>query len=261
MACKKSRIAVLLDNRLCSLAVCEDGHSEEEDPVWDPVPSRNARCLGVCEDHEGRCGRRQAHQGPCQCRRCFIKSVAAILLKSAGEVLYEEMMTLAPVVYGSDDLPWQPAGKIHYDYYTGEPLDEEKYQAGKQDELEAMQQYEVYEEIPNSEAVGGKHVGGFPIAHNKGPIVRWRFVATEINYEARQDNQQGTPPLMIVRAIVSRAASRPSGGVHRRLVRSWVVRKAFFHAGLDDILEVNHPIDLTILSNNQRGSPLPSHLL
>ncbi len=125
--------------------------------------------------------------------------------------MYEEMVVLAPVVYGGQDVPLQATGKIHYDYYTGDPLDEEKYQAGKKDELEAMQEYEVYEEILNSEALGGKHIGGFPIAHQKGQIVRWRFVATEVNYEARQDNQQGTPPLMIVRAIVSRAASRPCG--------------------------------------------------
>ena len=63
----------------------------------------------------------------------------------------------------------------------------------------------VYVEIPIREAVGGKHIRGFPIAHMKADRVRWRFVATEVNTEFRDDNHQGTPPLMIVRATISRA--------------------------------------------------------
>ena len=63
----------------------------------------------------------------------------------------------------------------------------------------------VYVEIPIREAVGGKHIRGFPIAQMKGDRVRWRFVATEVNTEFRDDNHQGTPPLMIVRATISRA--------------------------------------------------------
>ena len=70
---------------------------------------------------------------------------------------------------------------VHYDYYTGEPLDEDLYQQGMADELQAMEQYGVHTVIPISQATGGKHVRGFPIAHMKwtpeGWIVRWRFVA------------------------------------------------------------------------------------
>ena len=51
------------------------------------------------------------------------------------------------------------------------------------------------------------------------------FVATEVNTELREDNHQGTPPLMIVRATISRASSCPtSAGVHMRMIRSWDVR-------------------------------------
>ena len=76
----------------------------------------------------------------------------------------------------------------HYDDYTGEPLDEDLYQRGRDDELRAMQEYGVYTEIPIREAVGGKHIRGFPISHMKGDKVRWRFVATEVNTELREDN-------------------------------------------------------------------------
>ena len=41
--------------------------------------------------------------------------------------------------------------------------------------------------------MGGKHIRGFHIAHMKGDRVRWRFVATEVNTEFREDNHQGTP--------------------------------------------------------------------
>ena len=38
---------------------------------------------------------------------------------------------------------WEPE-KIHYDYCSGEPLDEDLYQKGRDDELRAMQDYGVY---------------------------------------------------------------------------------------------------------------------
>ena len=59
---------------------------------------------------------------------------------------------------------WEPQ-KIHYDYCPGEPLDEDLHQKGRDDELRAMQDNGVYIEIPIREAVGGKHIRGFPIAH------------------------------------------------------------------------------------------------
>ena len=97
--------------------------------------------------------------------------------------------------------------KRHYDYYSEEPLDEDSNQKGRDDELRPMQDIGVYVDIPIRDAVGGKHIRGFPIAHMKGVRVRWRFVATEMNTELREDNHQGTPPLMIVRATISRACS------------------------------------------------------
>ena len=149
----------------------------------------------------------------------------------------EDSAKLCPVNFESHDE--QP--KAHYDYYTGDPLDEDAYQQAKADELQAMEDYGVYEVIPITQAYDGKHIGGFPIAHNKEEKVRWRFVATEVNDGHREDNHQGTPPLMIVRAIVSLAASRPdSDGVFRRLFRIWNIRKAFLNANLNETLYL-HP--------------------
>ena len=68
---------------------------------------------------------------------------------------------------------------------------------GRDEMMNSMQDYGVYVEIPIREAVGGKHIRGFSIAHMKGDRVRWRFVATEVNTQFREDNHQGTPPLML----------------------------------------------------------------
>ena len=66
---------------------------------------------------------------------------------------------------------WVPHA-IHYDYYIGEPLDEVLHQAGRDDELQAMQEYGVYVEVDTSTATDGKHTGGIPIAHLKDGKVR-----------------------------------------------------------------------------------------
>ena len=155
------------------------------------------------------------------------------------DVAYEEeIMDVSGELHEHEQ--WEPE-KIHYDYYSREPLDEDLYQEGRDDELRAMQDYGVYVVIPIREAVGGKHIRGFPIAHMKGDRVRWRFVTTQVSTELREDNHQGTPPLMIVRATVSRAGSCPtSAGVHMRMIRSWDVRKAFFNADLSEVIYV-HP--------------------
>ncbi|CAK0888712.1 unnamed protein product [Prorocentrum cordatum] len=151
----------------------------------------------------------------------------------------EQMVEVSAELHEKDQ--WSPK-TIHYDYYTGEPLDEDLYQKGRDDELQAMKDYGVYVEVATSTATDGKHIGGFPIAHMKEGKVRWRFVATEVNkYEVREDNHQGTPPLMIVRATLSRAASSPtSSGQHLRKIQVWDVRKAFFNADLDETIYV-HP--------------------
>ena len=57
--------------------------------------------------------------------------------------------------------------KIHY---SGEPLDEDLYQKGRDDELRAMQDHGVYVEIPIREAVGGKHIRGFPMERRQGEM-------------------------------------------------------------------------------------------
>ncbi|CAK0866686.1 unnamed protein product [Prorocentrum cordatum] len=174
-------------------------------------------------------------------RRCLMSHIGTIRshFGDPEEQQVEQMVEVSAELHEKDQ--WSPK-TIHYDYYTGEPLDEDLYQKGRDDELQAMKDYGVYVEVATSTATDGKHIGGFPIAHMKEGKVRWRFVATEVNkYEVREDNHQGTPPLMIVRATLSRAASSPtSSGQHLRKIQVWDVRKAFFNADLDETIYV-HP--------------------
>ncbi|CAK0862523.1 unnamed protein product, partial [Prorocentrum cordatum] len=232
----RPEVTVIAGLSVCELAVCEADDSEEYDPVWDPIPMPESRCDGRCPSHGGRCALRADHRGGCACRLCLIHAARAVEAPSAVVAGLYSMWA-----DGLDDEVETPQ-MVHYDYCSGEPLDEELYQEGRRDELEAMREYGVYSEIPISQCQpGGKHVRGFPIAHMKGDRVRWRFVATEVNDKHREDNHQGTPPLMVIRLIISLAASKSDAdGVHRRLLRVWDVRKAFFNADLDELVYV-HP--------------------
>ena len=198
---KKPRVAAIGALTVCELAVCEDGYDQSFDPAWDPISKRSARCDSKGYDHGHRC---QLQEGlmSCACRRCLMSHIGHLTADSADQK--EEIMDVSGEFHEHEQ--WEPQ-KIHYDYYSGEPLDEDLYQKGGDDELRAMQDYGVYVEIPIREAVGGKH----------------------IRTEFREDNHQGTPPLMIVRATISRAGVCPTAaGVHMRMIRSWDVRKAFF---------------------------------
>ena len=148
------------------LAVCELDNDDESDPLWDPIPVTSNRRPGRCGEHEKKRMRRLDRYEACTCRQCVIMGVAPL--------------AVAPRWFGvpENENEEQLEPEVHYDYYTGEPLDEELYQQGKNDELMAMQEYGVYEEVDIQDAVGGKHIRGFPIARMKQGMVRWRWRST-----------------------------------------------------------------------------------
>ena len=160
---KKPRVAAIGAFTVCELAVCEDGYDQSYDPVSDPIPKRSARCDAKCQDHGHRCQLREGHFQSCACRRCLMSHIGHLSVDSADQE--EEIMDVSGELHEHEQ--WEPQ-KTHYDNKTGEPLDEDLYQRGREDELRAMQEYGVYPEIPISEAVGGKHIRGFPIYHLKG---------------------------------------------------------------------------------------------
>ena len=109
-----------------------------------------------------------------------------------------------------------------------ERVDADLYRQGRDDDLRAMQDNGLTLEIPITEAVGGKHIQGFAIAHVQEANV------TGVGTGLGKDNHQGTPPLMIASATLSRASSWfRDRGAHEGRIREWCVRAAFFNADLD----------------------------
>ena len=170
---KKPRVAATGALTVCELAVCEDGYDQSFYRAWDLIPRRSARCDEKCHDHGHRCQLREGRFKSCACRRCLMTYIGYLTADSADQE--EKILDVGGELHEHEQ--WEPE-KIHYDYYSGEPLDEDLYQKGRDDELRAMQDYGVYFEIPIREDVGGKHIRGFPTAHMKGDRVRWSFVAT-----------------------------------------------------------------------------------
>ena len=118
---------------------------------------QNVKIMGIVVS----CGKvtfKDVHAG-----RCLMSHIGHLSVDSADQE--EEIMDVSGELHEHEQ--WEPQ-MLHYDYYTGEPLDEDLYQRGRDDELRAMLEYGVYTEIPISEAVGGKHIRGFPIYHLKG---------------------------------------------------------------------------------------------
>ena len=77
--------------------------------------------------------------------------------------------------------------------------------------------------------------------------VRSRLVATEVNWYAREDCTQATPPRKVFRFIVSMAATRIApDGSRRRLIARYDVSVAFFHADGEGKTAVIPPKELRI---------------
>ena len=140
---------------------------------------------------------------------------------------------------------------VHRDYYTGEILDEIMYEAGKAKELNKMLEHDVKDVVPRQQSRGKKTVRGKIIAHKKWDpikedwIVRWRLVAMEFNNYERNDTFAGTPPVKMMRLLVSRSASICDRfGKHRRILAFYDACVAFFHASIDEELYIIPPREL-----------------
>ncbi|CAK0845688.1 unnamed protein product, partial [Prorocentrum cordatum] len=223
-------VVVIAGLSVCELAVCEEDDDQEEDALWGPTHRAEERCEGLCETQVCRCAYRHDHAGQCACRRCLI-GCAKKLDPDA------EVVASLCALWSNRRVREQPDWNL--DPNSPEPT---KCQKGKADELQAMAECGVYRKIRIADCeLGGKHVGGFPIAREKAGEVRLRFVATEVARQHRGDNHQGAPPLAMIRAILSLAASRPdSDGQRRRCIRIWDVRKPFFNSDVTENIYV-HP--------------------
>eukprot|EP00971_Amphidinium_carterae_P121240 2401083-Amphidinium_carterae.1 len=121
------------------------------------------------------------------------------------------------------------SNREYTDSITGKSLDREEVNAARVKELEQMAEFGVtapatWEEARRS---GGRVVHSKWVDTMKGNSVRARLVATEINTYERTDVFAATPPLSMLRWLLSRAAT--GKGPKQRRLAIYDVSVAFFH--------------------------------
>jgi hypothetical protein len=136
------------------------------------------------------------------------------------------------------------------DYYTGEELTINAYEAGRALELAKMAEHGVYSVKPRSHSYGKKTIRGKVIAHWKKNehgewIVRWRLVGMEFNDSERSDCFAATPGIAVARILLSQAATmRSRAGHHRRVIAVYDARVAFFQASMDEEMFLIPPAEV-----------------
>ena len=105
-----------------------------------------------------------------------------------------------------------------------------------------MLKFEVFEEVDEKVAAGHRVWGTGWIDHRKTPLlVRSRLVAKQVRgANKREDVFAGTPPLGMMRYVLSRAATRGRA----RCLGVYDVSVAFFHAALTELVFVRPPRDM-----------------
>ena len=110
--------------------------------------------------------------------------------------------------------------------------------AGRRKELDSISRFKVWDYVPERNATGGSTVRVKWVDILRGDEVRSRLVAMEFAYDLRADTHAGTPPLVIIRLLISKAASsgRARGDDAEQLA-VYDVTCAFLHAELDRLLD------------------------
>lgn len=126
-----------------------------------------------------------------------------------------------------------------YGHLSGQPLCKVKVAIGRTTEVQRMDEFTVYAEVDEKEAVGRKKIRSKWLDDNKGDAVRSRLVAQEVGYTKREDTFAATPPLKGIGIIISLCASKPPRAA--RCIGRWDISVAFFHAEIVDDLHVVPP--------------------
>ena len=136
-----------------------------------------------------------------------------------------------------DEDPW------YFDDMSGKALDTKLVQAAREEEMHTFKHYKVYRKVPIDECY--RNTGKTPITtkwidinqgDEKKPKYRSRNVAREIPRTKRNDFFASTPPLEVMKLLLSTLASGNKG--ERLMVAD--VQRAYFHAKARDGL---HPRD------------------
>ena len=125
----------------------------------------------------------------------------------------------------------------YWDAITQEELPAELTRAARQEELDFMQDWHVWDVVPITESwsvTGKAPLQGKWVDVNKGdlerPVVRSRYVAKEFANTKSDDFFSPTPPLEALQLLLSHAASGRSSSTGGRKILVMDARKAHLHA-------------------------------
>ena len=135
-----------------------------------------------------------------------------------------------------------------WDEITHESLPADLTRAARQEELEFMNDWQVWDVVPTSECrarTGKSPLKGKWVDVNKGdrerPIIRCRWVAKEFATYKSAEFFAATPPLEALRMLVSHAASGRQNGLGGRKLLVIDARKAHLHAMAEREVYVDLP--------------------
>jgi len=142
-------------------------------------------------------------------------------------------------------------GEHFYDNISGEPLPPELVRKARQEEIDFMMDWQVWEEVPIDwckKMTGKGPLGGRWVDVNKGdskaPMVRCRYVAKEIAFKKSDDFFAAMPPLEALRALISSVATGRKPGHPNRKMLIIDARKAHLHATPEREIFVDLPPEI-----------------
>ena len=125
-----------------------------------------------------------------------------------------------------------------YDDRTGKLLDPEKVVKGRLTELKHMSDHHVYDWIDEADILKdtkvetSRRLDDLKLRDGDEINVRSRIVVQQYNSNDRSDVHQGTPPLKVLRMLLTLATSTDS---HRlKVCGVWDVSVASFHSPMDE---------------------------
>ena len=174
-----------------------------------------------------------------------------LLMNLAVDYGYSEEQELNEVTINNvakriqmQDFSWDlgPCDKV-LDAATGELLPANLVKEGREKEMQQMRKHAVWELTPEKEAVGGKKVRLKWVDLRRGDEVRSRLVAMEVAYDFRPESETfaGTPPLSIIRLLISIAATGAMDGPSAMLITIYDVSCAFLDSLIDELIWIRFP--------------------
>ena len=186
-----------------------------------------------------------------QLRRSQDSGCAVFALESSNTELLPEIERTDVCDEEEDLAVW--GSRKYWDAISQEELPGELTRAARQEELDFVQDWHVWDVVPVAESwsvTGKAPLQGKWVGVNKGdlekPVARSRYVAKEFANTKSNDVFSPTPPLEALRLLLSHAASGRSSSTGGRKILAVDARKAHLHAFAERNLYVVLPPEVRV---------------